>query len=102
MTESCTQSIHNEQSLRLQVIQREGQSPLQEGFKATSIGKASSPDPQVFHQAQVLHLVSDQNFIKPSCGERSSLVTIIHLWHTYYTIVYIRLNMGAEAFIHLK
>lgn len=38
--------------------------PLQEGFKASSVGEPGSPDPKVFHEAQVLHLVSDQNFIK--------------------------------------
>lgn len=69
-------------SLRLQVIYKEGQSPLQEGFKATSIGKASSSDPQVFHQAQVLHLVSDQNFIKPACRGIHLLQV---LWQTYYS-----------------
>lgn len=40
------------------------QSPLQKGLEAASIGKTSSPDPQVFHQAQILHLMSDQDFIK--------------------------------------
>ena len=78
----------NEQPLRLQVVQREGQSPLQEGFKAPSIGKASSPDPQVLHQAKVLHLVSDQNLIKPSCRERRLI-----LWHTPYSMYYILDNI---------
>lgn len=51
-------------------------SPLQEGLEAAAIGKASSPDPQVFHQAQILYLMSDQNFIKPAYTKMLCLLTI--------------------------
>lgn len=52
------------------------QSPLQEGLEAPPIGKASSPDPQVFHQAQILYLMSDKNFIKPAYTRMLCLLTI--------------------------
>lgn len=87
-------------SLRLQVIYKEGQSPLQEGFKATSIGKASSSYPQVFHQAQVLHLVSDQNFIKPACRGIHLLQV---LWQTYYSTFVCQSTIVVRiVFIYLK
>lgn len=53
--------------LRQLTFHRQGASPLQEGFKASSVGEAGSPHPQVFHETEVLYLVSDQNFIECTC-----------------------------------
>lgn len=42
--------------------------PLQEEFILPPIRKASSSHPQVLHQSQVFHLMSDQEIIKLPCG----------------------------------
>lgn len=67
---------YRESYLNIEGQTKECQSPLQEGLEVASIGKTSSPDPQIFHQAQILYLVSDQDFIKLAYRKMLCLLTI--------------------------
>lgn len=49
--------------------------PLQEDFVFSPIGEPSSAHAEVLHQAQVLHLVSDENFIKSVLREHEKRET---------------------------
>ncbi len=51
-----------ESEFRIMSLLQRGQIPLEECFVIPSVSKASSANTQVFHQSEVLHLVTDDIF----------------------------------------